>query len=134
MGARGSSRPKRTRLPGFRGAAVMLALPGLVAAAPAIAASQGVAPDWLRMGMAHAVSEPDSAAAHAVRALKPPFRDLVASVLALQARDLGDPGGRQLENFRLEMEYVECVRRIYALCKRLADSIAAPHPDTLAAQ
>lgn len=81
---------------------------------------------------ARAVSAPDPAAADAVRALKPPFRDEVASVLALQARDLGEPAGRRLENFRLEMEYVECVRRLYALCKRLADSIGAPRPDTAA--
>ncbi len=41
MGACGSSRPKRPRLSGMRGAALMLALPGLVAAAPALAAVTG---------------------------------------------------------------------------------------------
>lgn len=82
---------------------------------------------------AHAVSGTDSVAAAAVRALKPRFRDEVACVLALQARELCAAGGQRLENFQLEMEYVECVRRIYALCKRLADSVDGSPPDVVAA-
>jgi len=58
------------------------------------------------------------------------YGDVAAARLQALQRLRGDCGGSQWAP--AVIQYVECVRRLYALCKRLADSTDAPRREAVA--
>jgi len=107
-----------------------------VARTPAVAEmvrELGESVDTALAGALQAVVTDDADAARAVLALKPDFEREVRDVLAYQARHLAEAGHDYVKMVQMEMEFLERLRRIFALTRRIAREVLpreepAPEP------
>jgi len=70
-----------------------------------------------------AVTTDDAQAARDVLAMKPEFERVVRNVLAYQARHLSEAGHDYVKMVQMEMEFLERLRRIFALTRRIAREV-----------
>jgi len=78
---------------------------------------------WVSSPAVQAIRDDDQRAAQDVLTLKDEVHQQVDSALQHQAGRLGAGDERHLEVLRLEMEFVDKLKRIYALSKRIAKAV-----------
>lgn len=79
-----------------------------------------------------AASAADRRRARAVRAGEALFRRRVEGLLLSLSRGIGQVGDTSLDSVRRQMQFLEAMRRIHTLGRRLSETVADPEPGTAA--